>query len=917
MLELREVHHPHQKQKLFEDFDPSRDTWLVSDLKSKLEIQKRFLRQGMVLAEDSVLRVSELWRKFLVRCSPGARVISADLARSLLGQWLEESEYEWAKSPGTAQNLFAYTAQLLPILTHNQGEEILQEWWGDHSDSLVRWGHWYNLSKWAWSQFEEKNLVPSPWVSAWLSNWSGPRLTWSRRLFVDLGSELSAVEAEVLWGLSGSSDVFIVTPGEQWRGRFDKSLRGYRVLKEKLGQSIQTPKRAETPTVKGYAFHRYSTMLAEIKAAVMAVREWLKQGVAPSAIVLMAPDVETYWPVLSEYLAKEGIPAGKDHLVTLQSFPDVIRWLAHLRMDAGLGSSADIELTAFRSESERRLAFDDFRRLFSIYYDVEDLKRDDQVQRLFDIHGNPQNLMLRDEFVAWALRRWPTKEVTDQLEGIFHQFLQDCPYSTRLSLRNWVSFTEKLCARIEVKVGRGLGKGIQLLNLSSGEWVDASHIWVMGLTEDGMRRTETTGILLSDVLSLERDMGFFLNHPDRMQAEFEAEWMLDRTWSEAVLSTPTVDFAGTIQAPAMLWLRRAMDENPDWEKCTIPPKCRWDTLQSVDIREMAQVEGWTEDLHASIETELPRELGVQPIPGFGANLDLSLSVSQLESYLECPFNVAAAKIFRLSDTPELDMDVDHMSKGSLMHKLFEILTRGEVFRSAYTREELGEAVDQARTESELILADERLWPPLKSKMVDMADRFVSFETAWRANYPKTQTVGRELKVKCRWNPKEKKFVSEDQEGILFRGFVDRVDVDGDGHFVVLDYKSSPYGLTYHKSWLNNNSLQLSLYSHWLSLGFSQLGPGEVVGALYYVTKTMDRNKGFVTDEGIEGFIEISGRSQKLDTAGREALIEGVVHVVDQTMGAILAGDFKPHPKDPDTTCQGCRWRGLCRAPHLN
>ncbi|MCB0384049.1 MAG: PD-(D/E)XK nuclease family protein [Bdellovibrionales bacterium] len=917
MLELREVHHPRQKQKLFQEFDPQQCTWLVSDLKSKLEIQKRFLSKGLILAEDSVLRVSELWRKFLVRCSPGARVISTDLSRSLLSQWLEESEFDWAQSPGTAQNLFAYTAQLLPVLTHDQGDELLQEWWAEHSDSLVRWGHWYQLSKWAWSQFEARDLVPSPWVSAWLSNWSGQNIRWARRLFVDLGSELSAVESEVLWQLGQTSDVVVVTPGEQWRGRFDKSLRGYRILREKLGEPQSKIEMPETPTTGGYQFFRYSTMLAEIKAAIGAVRRWVEAEVPLSSIVLMAPDMETYWPILSEYLAKEGIPAAKDHLVTLQSYPDVIRWLAHLRMDAGVGVSADIELATYRPESSQQIPFDDFRRLFSIYYDVEDLKRDQHVEQLFQIHENPQGLLSRDEFVAWSLHRWPAKEVTDQLEGIFHQFFQDCPFSTKLSLRNWVSFTEKLCARIEIKVARGQGSGIQLLNLSSGEWVEATHIWVMGLTEEGMRRTETTGILLSDVLSLERDMGFYLHHPDRMQAEFEAEWMLDRQWSEAILSTPTVDFSGGIQAPAMLWLRRAMFENPDWEKCTIPPKCRWDKIQATDLAIMGQIEGWDKSLQTGLEMELPVELGTTPHLGFGRDLDLSLSVSQLESYLECPFKVAAAKVFRLSDLPELDMDVDHMSRGSLMHKLFEILTRGEVFRGDYTTEEIGIKVDQAREESQLILADERLWPPLRRKLVDMAERFVGFEQIWRANHPKTHTDGREVRVKCRWNPQTKKFVSESEEGVLFNGFIDRVDSDREGHFVVLDYKSSASGLTYYKSWLNNDSLQLSLYSHWLSLGFSELGPGEVVGALYYVAKTMDRNRGFVVDDGVDGLIDMGSRSQKLDRPGREKLIEETLLVVESVMESILRGDFRPEPSKPETTCQSCRWRGLCRAPHLN
>ena len=917
MLELREVHHPHQKQVLFKEYNPKEDTWLVSDLKSKLEIQKRFLIQGELLAEDSVLRVSELWRKFLIKGDPALRVISSDLARSLLSQWLEESEFEWAQSPGAAQNLFAYTAQLLPVLTHDQGPELLKEWWQDHADSLVRWGHWYQLASWAWQKLEEQKVVPAPWVSAWLTNWDKSQLSWPRRVFVDLGSELSAVEAEVLWQLAESTSVVVVAPGEYWRGRFEKSLRGYRILEEKLSLA---PKQMEKPEISlsgDYQFNRYSTMLAEVKAAVSQVRHWLEQGVDASKVVLMAPDMEDYWPILSEYLAKEGIPAGKDQVVTIQSYPDVLRWLARLRVDAGMGIGADIELAAYSPDSRCKLPYEEFRRLFAIFYDVEDLQREKQIAGLFNLSSDSKATLTRDQFVAWSLASWPTKEATAQLELIFHQFFQDCPYSTTLSLRHWMVFLEKLCARMEIKVTRSGTGGVQILNLMSGEWVDASHIWVMGLTEEGMRRTETTGILLSDVLSLERDMGFYIHHPDRMQAEFEAEWMLDRSWEQAVLTTPSVDFSGQVQSPAMLWLRRVLEAGKDWEKCSVPERCRWDKIQAASVEKIGQISQWQDGHLQSMCENLPVELGEKPLPVFGDDLDISLSVSQLESYLECPFITAASKVFRLADVPDLDMDVDHMARGSLIHKLFEILTRGEKFRGDYTNEEMKEVVDQARQESELLLADERLWSPLRQKLVEMAQRFVGFESEWRKLYPKTATVGREIKVKCRWNPETKAFVDKDGEGVLFRGFIDRVDGDGEGHFTVLDYKSSPAGLTNYKSWLSHQSLQLSLYSHWLALGFTELGPGDVVGALYYVAKTLDRRKGFVLDEGIEDFSEPANNYHKLGREDRESLVDDVLNLVAETMEEILKGEFSPQPEKPEKSCQACRWRGLCRAPHLN
>lgn len=916
MLEIREVYHPRQKQELFGTFNSQSDTWLVSDLKSKLEIQKRLLGQGQTLVEDAVLRATELWRKFIMRTSPDVRVVSTDLARSLLTQWLEEADFQWAKSPGAAQNLFAYTAQLLPILANEKGDDLLKEWWSEHPDSLVRWGQWYHLARWAWERFADQAVLPAPWVSAWLIN-SSEQLHWPRKLFVDLGSELSAVESDLIWSLSQNTEVILLAPGAEWRGRFDKTMRGYRLLEERLG--VQTPavKNPEIPRSGAYEFRRYTTMLAEVKDATMMVRRWIEAGVSPAQIVLMAPEIEDYWPVLAEYLECEGVPANKDRVVTLQSFPDVIRWLAHLRMDAGQGTSADIELVAFADRDSTPLKYAEFRRLFSAYYDLDDLRRDRQVARLFDLKINGRETLRRDEFVAWAIQRWPTGGATQNLETVFHQFFQDCPHSTRLGLRHWVSLTEKVCARIEVKTARGTPGGIQLLNLSSGEWVEASHLWVLGLTEEGMRKTETTGILLSDVLSLERDLGFYLHHPDRFQSEFEAEWMLDRPWSEAVLSTPGVDFAGTIQTPTMLWLRRALELAKTWEQYSAPAETRWDQIQRAELRDLGSARGWSQDLQELVIRELPVELGQTLAAGFGSLTDVSLSVSHIESFLECPFKVAATKILGLSDLPIIDMDVDHLSRGSLMHKLFEVLTRSEPFRSDYSKAELAEMVEMARRESQLLLADERLWPPLRQKLVDQASRFVDFEREWRSLFPKTKTVGREVRTQCRWNPTDLRFESLEGSGVLFRGFIDRVDSDGEGNYVLLDYKSSNHGLTYHRSWLSKHSLQLPLYAHWLALGFSSLGPGEVVGALYYVAKNLDRTKGFVVDQGVEGLLGPANRYQQVSLGDRDGLIKESVRILGEAVGAILAGNLGPRPERPEQTCVTCQWRGLCRSPHLH
>jgi hypothetical protein len=66
MLHLHPVRSFSEKEELLRSFDPERQTWVVSDLRSKLDIQKYLLASRPILEEEAILRASELWRKAAV-----------------------------------------------------------------------------------------------------------------------------------------------------------------------------------------------------------------------------------------------------------------------------------------------------------------------------------------------------------------------------------------------------------------------------------------------------------------------------------------------------------------------------------------------------------------------------------------------------------------------------------------------------------------------------------------------------------------------------------------------------------------------------------------------------------------------------------------------------------------------------------
>jgi len=65
MLSIEKVRSTEELDESLENLNPQNQSWIVPDLKTKLEVQKIFLKKYGVLEEDAVLRASELWQKIL------------------------------------------------------------------------------------------------------------------------------------------------------------------------------------------------------------------------------------------------------------------------------------------------------------------------------------------------------------------------------------------------------------------------------------------------------------------------------------------------------------------------------------------------------------------------------------------------------------------------------------------------------------------------------------------------------------------------------------------------------------------------------------------------------------------------------------------------------------------------------------
>ena len=907
MLQIIPIENRSQVNELFANYNPREQSWLVSDLRTKFELQQKILARDGQYIDESVLRASDLWKMLLKRLEPRLRLVSDPFARSLLRTIMDENAEVLGVNSSAEDTVFSYIDQMAAIIFHPEGTKRLDEWFETHPEAKNRWREWYLRARFcAIKLLEEHNVITSDWITSYLQNFNELEKVWNISLIVDLSGEISRVEAEILRTLSRYIDVTVLEPSPLWRTDVHFLLRPYEDLR---GQSSKITQLSPVPAKdKTIDVLRFSGMLAEIKNAVGQVREWLNAGLPASSLAIVAPDIETYWPVLQSFLAEEGIPYQKDITHKVQSLPSVTRWLATLRSKSGRLSSSDLEISFFDKHEAQGLRYEEFKALYKSLYVNEDLARNEIVHKIFHDQLDVSGLVSRDEFVLKALSFWNSSE-TEVVQIVLRELLQNATANTKLIWKEWLSYLESIVAAKEYTLEKGEPAGILVTKLMSAHSEKALYRIFVGLTDESLKSRNKTQLSGQDYFELAKDIGFYLDNPDQSDLEFELRLLAEADSIHDIYCFGATDLSGSLCSPSTFWM--SLTENH--EGLTLPKETRWDELQYSDLREGRP---WLDGRREDVEHRIREDLGKEETPSLQLKELPRISASAVESFLECPFIFAAQRYFKLKDLPDIDLDVDHRTRGQLAHAIFEKLTI-EPMRFDWTTDELDSLLESIRKEKELIFADERLWLPLKRKHIQLGLRFLGFEKNWRKEFPKTKTIAREKRFEFYLDPKTETLSKDAVEGAFrISGQIDRIDSDEQKHLVVLDYKSSGGGTTSHSSWLKNHEIQLLFYMWILEKNLMEEVQGDVIGLFYYIFRTFDR-KGFKIDELAGALYPASKRKDKNATfEAKELYLKEFSNILMGTLERIRNGEAKPEPAD-DKTCATCEWRRQCRAPHLN
>ncbi len=915
MITILPCTQPEQKSDWIKQFRPTIDSWVVSDLQSKWHLQSTLLQQHRALEDRAVMRATELWKHLAFQLRPDLRIISVELAQSLFWSWIEPRQLQWARSPRSVQIVLEQMNQWMGIFADPQHREIMGEWFQANPEAYVRWGHWFELCAEIWAECHERNLVIVSWLPAVLLNEDLQRLKLRRKFTFDLGPQITLVEAQLIQELSALVDVTVIVPAAEWVTLLAGPLRPYYDVME-VKPPVTTAWQPEAHSE--FVYKRLATQLAEVKSAVASVRRWLEAGVPAAQIAVVAPDIEVLWPTLQMYLKEEGIPASKLSTSRLGGHLDMAKWLAKLRTVAHRISDGDLELQLFSANEQPQLSFDEFRILFTHVYSPADLRR---AHKLFE-SSQPLNalhpLPLRD-YLAWALRHWSSDLDSPTILHLLQIVGQEVPPTLQLQPGAWLSYLEGLGARRDLSLEAGQRAGIWCVSLSSANWLEVTHAVVLNLCENDLRYLQNSQVAQGEARRLWNDTGFALAQADRQELEFELLWLMQRKWQALHLSYAESDFAGSVLTPSRLWIWTAL-ANEQWQKQPqAPARTRWDEIQRLSLEAWAQVRQLDPQTAKGVALGLARDENIE-VSTWRSLPQIQVSASALERYAECPFVFAAQRQLKLSDPSLLDLDMDHRTRGLLLHAILEELLQAQVvgqeLRLDWTREELGDLIDTVRMKAGLQLGEEQLWQAIRAQHIRLTETFLQMEREMRERLPLVRTVGLESQFQCHWDLTTGQLTRE-QTSVKITGRMDRVDRDSKGRYALIDYKGSAVSTRNWSSWINQKDLQMPLYALLLESGMTELAAAPVAAANYYVVKTKERRKGYhCTDASAELYSPDDKHRNWITAEQKQELFDQTRALLNELVGGILQGDFRPRPENL-RLCLTCNWKGLCRAPHLN
>ncbi|AZZ37640.1 hypothetical protein CIK05_12825 [Bdellovibrio sp. qaytius] len=900
MLEFTLVKHPDDIRVKLNEFNPLTTTWIVSDLKSKQEIQQQCIEKYGFYSDEAILRVSDFWKMWMRRLAPSTQIVSSEFIRVLISQFIESYGHVYSIQAHEAKTLYKYVSDLAPLLLHPHSFEVLIDWI-EEKETKPQWSKWIAISQGCLDYIaQEHNCIESAWIVSYLQKLALEKIVWPKKLVFDLGSQMTSLEMGLLNTLARDNQIEIIVPDPEWKNKFHFILNTY---KDYSGFAATTASQHTDASKKLSAqnFIRFNSEINEIKFITTKIRGWIEAGVKPENILVLSPRIEDYWPILNFHLEAEGIHTQKDLVSSLISLGVIQRWLSTIHAQTKNVTWSKLEMSYASYAEDNKFQFEKFKAAFTELLDDGDLARLLAAKELFYQKINLDEKLKRDQFLVAMLQSWitvdPGLEHKKLLQGVIKDFIQQT-VDVRLRLSDWLTLLSSRLAKKEIKVEQTAKSGVQVLPINSAQVLDATHrLWV-GLDESGLKGKQTSLIPLSDIEELKKTFDLALDYPEESHADFNLRWYAMADCKEQHFTCAHVSTTGEPLTTSLYFL----ENNKKPQAVDYPA-----TL--VDIRQQK----FNPDQHKDLEKKLNLETMAHPIEISNFNFK-SLAPTDIESYDQCSFKFLARKGFRLQQYDVLGLEIDPRQKGTLIHDLFKFIVQDKNYLTIGEKE-ISAHLEKERVARNLFPFLDVFWGPHKEKLIAIGLKFIAAEKARLSAFTSVRHKTEET-IQVFYDLVKFEFTQTEPAGphFLIRGRLDRLDVDENTkQGMVIDYKSTKTSASnFYDKWVDNSEFQLLIYS----LAVEQMFGVTNVGAIYYFYKTLEQKHGYLVDENnvFKDYVKFSKKTlikpeaQTDLYASFQTKMKEIFTNIEQKTYAVKPADRK--------FCEKCEWIGTCRVKNL-
>ncbi len=283
-------------------------------------------------------------------------------------------------------------------------------------------------------------------------------------------------------------------------------------------------------------------------------------------------------------------------------------------------------------------------------------------------------------------------------------------------------------------------------------------------------------------------------------------------------------------------------------------------------------------------------------------------VTELDDYLKCPYDYYVKYVLRIEPLEEPTEDISPMARGSKVHAILRN------FYLSWTRPVTRAARDEARTILRK-LADSAFDPEADTFrnrrekelfLTVMAERFLDAEEKfWKQGFRPAY-----LEQKIERYP----LLLSNGEEVELSARIDRIDVDENGNFIIVDYKTGKYPLP--KMNVDQDIFQLPVYAVMSQRALLAKGPAlkKPIGLAYYdlagKTRAGARDVVLFNKEARNDHPSSKPNASPKSTDEFETILNQSMDKARKAIEAILAGNFTSTPQD-ENKCRYCPNEVMC------